>query len=289
MRGTMMIGLAMAFSMALAGAAQADSKLAWEQGGFNMPESVVLDAKRGWLYVSNIEGDPLQDDGKGSLSRITVDGKRVQHGWVTALSSPKGMDLLGDTLYVSDFSRIVAINVDTGAVTGRYPIEGVKFLNDVTIGADGTVYVSDMTRNAIYQLKDGQVSVWLESDKLDFPNGLLIQGDQMAVGSWGVITDGFSTKVPGHMMTVSMKDKSITPIGDGSSIGNLDGVEVDKNGNYIVTDWLNGGLMRITAQGEVTRLQALKQGSADLEVLADQNLAIVPMMLEGVVQAYTLD
>ena len=38
------------------------------------------------------------------------------------------------------------------------------------------------------------------------------------------MTDGMATKVPGHLKMVSLKDKSITPHGDGSPIGRSDGL-----------------------------------------------------------------
>jgi hypothetical protein len=55
-----------------------------------------------------------------------------------------------------------------------------------------------------------------------------------------------------------------------------------------VTDWMNGALFRISAEGEVEELLDLNQGSADHEVIEDRNLVIIPMMNDGTVVAYRL-
>ena len=85
---------------------------------------------------------------------------------------------------------------------------------------------------------------------------------------------------------VDYQSKEITSIGSGEPIGNLDGVEPDSQGGYLVTDWFSGGLYHIGEDGKAELLMDLKQGSADYEVVPDENLAIIPMMMEGTVDAY---
>jgi hypothetical protein len=92
--------------------------------------------------------------------------------------------------------------------------------------------------------------------------------------------------VPGHLKAVDYQSKEITSIGSGEPIGNLDGVEPDGQGGYLVTDWFSGGLYDISGDGKAELLLDLKQGSADHEVVPDENLAIIPMMKEGTVDAY---
>ena len=78
-------------------------------------------------------------------------------------------------------------------------------------------------------------------------------------------------------------------MGSGASVGNLDGLEADGRGKYLVTDWMAGGLYRIATSGKADRLLDVNQGSADLAYIASQSLAIVPMMLDGKVTAYKVD
>jgi sugar lactone lactonase YvrE len=213
----------------------------------------------------------------------------VEAQWVTGLNAPKGMMLHGERLYVSDVNRLVAIQVKTGRIVASYLAPNAIFLNDVTVDGAGRIYVSDMVDDAIYRLDGNDFELWLKSPALENPNGLKVESDELRVAAWGVMTDGFATKVPGHLKSVSIQTKTITSLGNGTPVGNLDGLEPDGRGNYLVTDWLAGGLYRIAPTGEAELLLDLNQGSADLLVLDGGRLAIIPMMMDGTLRAYKIE
>jgi len=162
------------------------------------------------------------------------------------------------------------------------------FLNDVTIDNAGNVYVSDMMTNRFHRLHAGRFEVWLESPELENPNGLLAERDRIVVGCWGPIIEGFKTRVPGRLKAVSLSDRSITVLGDGNPIGNLDGVEPDGEGGYYLTDWVAGALLRFHADGHVETLLDLPQGSADHEFIPEKRMVIIPMMNDAVVRAWKI-
>lgn len=262
---------------------------AWETADtLSAPESAIYHAGTDTIFVSNVNGAPDEKDGNGFISSVSPDGTVVKADWLTGLDAPKGLALNGNMLYVSDIDSLVEINVETGEVSNRYVAEGAQFLNDVAIDADGNVYVSDMMANVVHRLSEGEFKPWLSSDDLENPNGLLVEGDQLIVGSWGKMTDGFATEVPGHLKAVSIADQSIESLGDGSAVGNLDGVEPDGQGNYYVTDWVAGKLFHIMPTGESMELLDLGQGSADHTILADQGLIIIPLMTQNKVVAYKI-
>lgn len=271
------------------GPAAAEPAQVWEATGFKGPESAIYDGGRGILYVSNVNGGPGDKDGNGFISRLGIDGKVLEESWVTGLDGPKGMALYRDRLYVSDIDRLVEIDVNTGTIVGDYAAPGSKFLNDVAVDQSGRVYVSDMMDDAIYRLDRGTFALWLKDEKLEAPNGLLVDGDRLLVAAWGVMTDGWATKTPGHLKSVSLSSKAISSLGSGAAVGNLDGLESDGRGSFLVTDWMAGGLYLIAPSGEADLLLDLNQGSADLEYLAAQGLAIVPMMMDGKVTAYKIE
>ena len=93
--------------------------------------------------------------------------------------------MAGDTLYVTDIDRLVAIDVESGEISGTWPAEGAKFLNDPAVDADGRVFVSDMVTNRIYVLDGDSLSVWLEDEGLTHPNGLAVQDGKLIVAAWG--------------------------------------------------------------------------------------------------------
>jgi len=258
---------------------------AWQtEAVFEGPESVIFDDKNKLFYVSNVNGHPLEADGNGYISTLAADGTLIKQKWLTGLNAPKGLTLVGSTLYVADINELVVIDTNTATITARYQDKDAKFLNDVAADTAGTIYISDMFTDKIHQLNGDTFSVWLSSDQLEKPNGLLVEGDNLIVGSWGVMTDGFATETPGHLKTIDLKTKKISSLGNKTPAGNLDGVESDGKGKYFVTDWLNGKLLYITPEGDSTTLLVLGQGSADHTVVDD--LVIIPLMLDGKITSF---
>ena len=262
-------------------------ELLWEAQGFNNPESVIYHESSNTLFVSNVNGSPVEKDGNGYISKVLLDGTILKMQWVIGLNAPKGLAIHDNTLYVSDIDTLVAIDIPSGTITNTYKVDDAKFLNDVTASNQGEIFVSDMLLNRIYRLSNDQFNLWLESTELENPNGLHAEGDHLILGAWGVITDGFATEIPGHLKSISLQDKSITSLG-GDPIGNLDGVESDGNNGYYVTDWMAGKLFQINTNGEATLLLELEQGMADHEVLLEQKLILLPMMKNDKVLAYRI-
>lgn len=259
----------------------------WSVGGVETPESAYYDAATNDVFISLIAGMPAEKDGNGTIARFGADGSVVAPVWVKGLNAPKGLRSHQGTLWTTDIDEILGIDIKSAQITSRTKVEGSQFLNDVAIGSDGTVYVSDMMGNKIYALKDRKVSVFAEGEDLEYPNGLLIDGDSLVVASWGKPEADFTTKVPGRLFKLDLKTKKkslITP----EPAGNFDGVESDGKGAYLVSDYLAGKIYRISADGKMEQLTQFTPGSADIGFIAAQNLLIVPHMNENKVAAYDL-
>src|SRR5436189_39729 len=109
-----------------------------------VPESVLYDAANKVLYASNIDGtDPWAKDGKGSIAKIGMDGKIIAVEWVKGLNAPKGMGVHNGKLYVADLTNIVVIDTKTGSIEKTIAVDGAGGLNDVSVGSDGVIWVSD--------------------------------------------------------------------------------------------------------------------------------------------------
>lgn len=252
------------------------------------PESVIYHPGSNALFVSNVNGSPDAIDGNGFISQLSVDGKILNLHWIDELNAPKGLALIDDYLYVADINELVVIDIANKQIVQRYPAEGAKFLNDVAADKHGHVYVSDMMTNRIYRLADDEFKLWFADPSLEAPNGLLVEHDSLIIGSWGNMVDGFATEVPGHLKKIDLNTLEISSLGDQSPIGNLDGVEADGMGNYLVTDWMNGRLLLISPNGSSETLIEFEQGSADHTVMPEKNLVIVPMMLQNEVVAFRI-
>ena len=256
--------------------------------GLAQPESVVYDENQSLLYVSNVQGHPMEKDGQGYISIVSLDGIMLKSQWVVkGLNAPKGMAIVGETLYVSDIDALVAININEGEVIARYELEEAKFLNDVTADKTGNVYVSDMLTNTIHCLCNGKFETWLHDDDLISPNGLVAEDTRLIVGTWGIMTDGFATSTAGHLKAVNYTDKKITSLGSGEPVGNLDGVASDGAKGYYVTDWMLGKVFHFDADGKAQEIMQLNAGSADHVYLKAQKLLVIPMMNESELIAFT--
>ncbi|MGB0749952.1 MAG: SMP-30/gluconolactonase/LRE family protein [Magnetospiraceae bacterium] len=260
----------------------------WVLDGMKTPESVYYDADRNILYVSNMAGAPTDANGTGYIAKVSLDGNIVDPAWVTGLNAPKGMAAFGGKLYVSDINRLVEIDIEAGKVVATYEAPKAKFLNDVTVDQNGAVYVSEFIDSAIYRLSEGRFEIWLEDAALASPNGLVAEEERLMIGAWGVMTDGFGTKVPGHLMQVDYFSKTLSSVGDGTPVGNLDGLAAVGDGSYLATDWIAGGVYHLQPSGAATLILDLNQGSADMTYIPSERLILIPMMNDNQIIAARL-
>ena len=271
-----------------------DLEIAWETDAkFELPESVIYDSKNEVLYVSNIVNHPFKKDSSGYISKISLEGEILELKWVDSLNAPKGLTIVpaskpeeSDKLFIADIDELVEVDLSTGKITAKYKGVGAVCFNDVTHDKYGNVYVGDTYTDSIYRLNQfSQLPLWLNSPNLA-PNGIHIENDNMIVGSWGSLMEGWGTPIKaGNLKLIDLTSKKVRNLGPDKSIGNLDGVEADGNGSFYVTDWSSGNVLRITKNGRTEVLKTLGKGAADHEVIIDKNLILVPVMTEGKVVA----
>ena len=263
-------------------------KAGWVVQDMRTPESAYFDEGSGWLFVSQIDGQPNAKDGKGRISKLGLDGTVVAADWFTALNAPKGLRSYAGTLWVADLDEVVAIDVATAKETARVKIDGAQFLNDVAAGADGTIYVSDMMTNKIHAIEDGKASVFAEGEQLEWPNGLFVDGERLIVGGWGKPEADFSTKVPGRLYMLDLKTKQKTLITK-QPFANIDGVEQEARGGFLITDYMAGTVIQVSPTGEARTVRTFKPGLADHSFLyAQGDVLIAPHMNENTVGAYEI-
>jgi hypothetical protein len=259
----------------------------WTAAGFEAPESACVDIAAGAIFVSNVSGQPGEKDGKGWISKLDLAGNVQSAKWVQGFNAPKGLRSLGGKLWVADIDEVASIDIPTAKIDRRIKIEGAKFLNDVAVGLDGTVYVSDMALSRIYAIKDESVAIFADGPELEHPNGLLVEGGSLVVGGWGKPEPDFSTKLPGRLYRLDLTSKKKTLITP-EPTGNLDGVESDGKGGYIVSDWISGKIYRIAADGATRVVAQHGKGAADLAYVPASRVLILPHMMDGKVGAYVL-
>jgi sugar lactone lactonase YvrE len=246
-------------------------------------ESVVFDAKRNRYFASLQAGDKVGD---GSIVVISADGTTVEKTIATGLDDPKGITIVKDQLSVGDLTKLVQIDLNTGAITKHEP-ENAQFLNDTVADSQGRVYVSDMFTSAIYRLENGKVSLWMQSPELENPNGLLFVKNDLYVAAWGAFQDGKPINAPhGRLLKVNPKTKSITKVTT-ETFGNLDGLQLDDKGNFLVSDWKQSAVFSVTPKGVVTKILDLPRGAGDILYQPKQKSLLIPMARDGQLRRYT--
>lgn len=246
------------------------------------PESAHWDSGSGSWFISNLGGEKvtLEKDGYGWISRLNERGEVISNRWVEGLDAPTGMASFKNFLYVGDRGVLVIIDIEAGKVLRKIPLPGSAFINDVAASPKGEVYVSDTFMNRIYRIKKNKiVEVFVQDDKLEYPNGLLVDGDNLVVATWGPMTDRatFATSRKGTLMTVNLKNRNIEPVGAGAPMANFDGI-VKYDGAYYATDWTGGRLLKITAAGDVEEVLTGFAQFADLGLNPETGMLMVPEM-----------
>lgn len=280
------LGLSLGFLVAgtLSASAQTATE-AWRLGGFKTPESVIFDKANNRLIIDNIGAFGPDGGTDGYLSIVSPEGKLVTEQWVTGLSDPKGMAIIGDSLFVADTTGLVEVKLSDGSIVATHPLEGAMMANDVA--TDGTViYVSDTFGQAIYRVEGGKAEKWLADEKLMSPNGLFIDGGQLLVGGLGSgLKEDFSVTTKGGLLSVDPATKALTPSAGATELSMTDGVA--KVGDAIIFDDNPSGTIYRYADGKATPIATLVAGAADL--WAEGNMLYVPLMQTGELVALKLE
>ena len=239
-----------------------------------VPESVLYDAGDKLLYVSLIDGDYNTKDGKGEIAKVGLDGKIINAAWVKGLNAPKGLGRYKNYLYAADLTEVAVIDIQKAQVIKRIPVEGAKFLNDITVDANGVVYVSDTETGKVHAIKDGVVTTFLTGIK--GANGLLALKDKLFVLANGVVLE-------------AGKDARTTVFAKGLD-ASTDGIEQVSPGTFIVSAW-SGIIYLVTKDAEpqvLLNTTAAKVNSADISFDAVHKIVYVPTFFKNNVVAYQL-
>lgn len=253
--------------------------------GFRTPESVVHDTARDVYLVSNINGGPLDTDDNGFISQVSPDGTVKELHWIdgaapnVTLNAPKGMAVLGDTLFVADIDCVRYYEIELGEELGSMCRDGAVFLNDVALGPNGELFVTDTgsgeedargdQAGALFRFHlDGASARLAAGPQLGRPNGV-------AVGSRGIFVVSFGSGEIAQF-DASGKRTVVMPASDRQ----LDGIVFLPDGGFLFSSWGDQAIYRVTGDGMV---QVLFQGiptPADIGYDARRNRVLIPVFEE---------
>ncbi len=253
-------------------------ELVWESDTLlRTPESVLFNRDLNILYVANVNQNPWEKDGNGFISKMDLEGNITELDWIEGLSGPKGMGVYGNTLYIADVDELVIADIESGEITERIPFEGEPNVNDITVGDDGSVYISGSASNKIYKYAAGQLEEIFEGTDERF-NGLYWEKERMLLitsGSSQFIEIDWDTKEPRVISENMGHGDGIAPVGDGG---------------YLTSSWI-GALFYVSPDGEATKLldtEAQSINAADIDYSIEDNLLFLPTFYDNRVKAYRL-
>jgi hypothetical protein len=254
--------------------------------GIAFPESVAYDPKAKVLYTGQwSELKPPDKDGKGRISKLSLDGKVLEDRFLPAhgetLHKPKGIWVRGERLWVTDIDAVWIFDLKTRK--GRkLDLPGMGFANDPAVQGNA-LFISDNRGDMLYRVEPADflnhqgnpLIAVVFAGKSIYPNGLypardgslLMVGFQSLKQARGI----YSVTKSGEIKTLSKE------------IGGLDGVYQLRDGSLLVTDWNSGSLSQWSAKTGMRALASGFKGPADFCVIPDAKglTVVVPDLVQS--------
>ena len=261
------------------------------------PESVLWDQARDVYLVSNINGNPSVKDGNGFISRLSPEGGANTRRFIEGgkggitLNAPKGLAVHADTLWVTDIDAVRAFNATTGAPLFSVDLSRqATFLNDLAIGPDGAVYITDsgikfdqqgnMTHpgpDRVFRVgSDRKATVVLQGDTLHGPNGI----------TWDATGNRFIIVPFGGPQVFEWRlgDRNPTVIAMGP--GGCDGVELAR-GKLLVSSWTDSTVSMYQSGTQVKVITGVAS-PADIGFDGKRNRVLIPVFTANRVEVWQL-
>ena len=193
--------------------------------GLSGPESVRYDPDQDVWFVSNWDGDGEARDANGFVSRVSAETGQVEtlrFAQGTAehpLHAPRGMFLVGDTLWVADIDGVHGFDRRSGEPVAFVDLTSFEpgFLNDVVQGPDGALYLTDTGKSTVYRIAGREVTIALADTVLGNPNGITWDAarEELVMVPWD----------PGFRVHTWRPGESPQGFGLTSTPGRMDGIE----------------------------------------------------------------
>jgi len=199
----------------------------------------------------------------GFISELSADGRFIRkHFQKTVLHSPRGLAAMNNTIYVTDTSRVVGFNVNSGEQIFELPIPAATFLNDLCTAGQNELAVSDSRSGNISLINPSNKSIQFLGS-IAGANGVTYNDETNQLFACGV---GLQMNGQGKLFVkdLTKTDTLFTEL-QNSPIGFFDGIELMDDDHLIVDDWShNGRLFVYDLKNHSSTSYTVNCGTADL-------------------------
>lgn len=197
------------------------------------PESILKVGDK--LVVSNLRG--------GFISELSADGKFIRkHFSKTVLHAPKGLAAASNTIYVTDTSRVVGFNINSGEQIFELIIPAATFLNDLCTAEKNELVVTDSKSDHIYLINVPDKTIQFLGSVAG-ANGITYDAKTKQLFACGVGPQ-WNGQGKLYVKDLAKQDTLFTEL-KSSPAGFFDGIELIDDGHLIVDDASNGGRLFI--------------------------------------------
>jgi DNA-binding beta-propeller fold protein YncE len=264
--------------------------LALQITGLSNPAGFLVDPATDIYYLSNQNGAPDHHDNNGFITQLDADGKIIKMKFIeggqnkVTLDAPRGLALVGKTLYVSDIDKIRGFELPSGRPVPGIDLSAfsVDFLTGLASDGHGLLYIADSGTDTIYKVdlrSAGRPVVFAKSKVLAGPHGLAVHPSTGAliVVSWNV---GSIVEIsPEGVIKVLFSNSFLN-----SRFGNLMGVDFDGRGSMYVSDYSQGKIFRIGPQLRIHTIAEFLPTPAGLAVDRKHHVILVPYLVANVAE-----
>jgi len=284
-------------SAAVPGAQTDSARLVASPAGFTEPEAVRYDPDQDIYFVSNWgTGDTDAKDNNGFISRMSPDGVVDNLRFIAGgargatLHSPRGMTIVGDTLWVVDADAVRGFDRRNGAPLATVDFSKFKlgFLNDIAASPEA-LYVTDTGTDHIYRIARSVITVALHDSALGGPNGITwdrTRNHFIVVPYMRGSTISSWSAGKAALTRIGTSNAALTEIGKTGGV-KFDGVEVLSGDRVLVASQADSSI-HIFSGG--TGQPVFKTGGAPADIAVDtkRNRVAVPFVARNLVEIWQL-
>jgi putative heme-binding domain-containing protein len=266
-----------------------DPATGFEVTGLSHPVCFIADPGTGDYFIANVNGATAARDNNGFITKLDPRGRVVALKFIgpseaAPLHAPKGLAVVGKTLYVLDLDRVRGYDTSRGRPVLDIDMAPYKaaFLNDLTRDAQGNLYLSDSQSGFIARIepaREHRVTVIARGPRLAGANGLSIQPKtgRLAVVTWD----------SGRVLEVTERGE-VKPWLD-RQFGKLDGADFDADGNLYFSAYRDGKVYRAGRDGKVSVVREGLVTPADINIDRAKGLLLIPSFDADSVRAIPLE